>query len=736
VNLPYRKNNQQLKGEGLMQHHGVLHGINLTLVSILRGGGKTSLQKTKQLAWTGIVLLFVILQPTWVTAQTCVTPPDGLVAWWPGNGDAKDVAGGQDGTLQNGATFATGMVGQAFSLAGNQQAVLIGNPTNLQLQSFTIDAWIKRSAASVGANLDYGQIFTYGLNGIAFGLRDEGRLFLSKVGVSGVFSDPLRVTDTNFHHVAVTKSGSTVVFYVDGIAGPAPAYDPGFTFTTNVAIGVRGDDLSESFPGLIDEVEIFNRTLSAEEIQSIYNAGSAGKCLPTPGCLPALQDPVSRWSAEGNANDSVDGNNGTLQNGATFAAGKIGQAFSFDGVDDFVEVPDSSSWDFGTGNFSVGGWFKGDALPSFPYATFIGRNTGTGDGWGDIDWNIHILANGKPEFQASNNGSPGVTLSAPTNVVDNQWHHIAVTRTGNRFDIYIDGISEANITSVIIVRNTANPVRFGWAYAHTSYLNSLIDEVEIYNRALSASEIQAIFKKGAPELCNGVDDNCNDQIDDDPVDAGQACETGEPGVCNPGTTICTEGALSCQPDNPLCPLMETCGNCADDDGDGKIDWLDSDCTAADLSIKKAALNLSKPLVSGDDKISLTGSFAQATIDPPTEGATLAFIKPGTGSEDPDTVLACIQIPANATGWVMKNGPKWSFKDVKGGSLGDPNSKDALAIKFNTKKLIDEVSATISEAEVGALQDGDVSTQLSIGAHGWQSTQPWRLKSKAKQLVTP
>jgi PKD repeat protein len=110
-------------------------------------------------------------------------------------------------------------------------------------------------------------------------------LFLSAVDFSDVRSGALRVTDTSFHHVAVTKSGSTVKFYVDGVEETAPAYDPGFSFTTDVAIGNRGDLLGptfiqDTFTGVIDEVEIFARALSAPEIQAIFSAGSAGKCKP------------------------------------------------------------------------------------------------------------------------------------------------------------------------------------------------------------------------------------------------------------------------------------------------------------------------------------------------------------------------------------------------------------------------------------------------------------------------
>ena len=231
----------------------------------------------------------------------CAPAPAGLVSWWPGNGNAADITGGDNGTPTNNATFAAGKVGQAFRFDGSGDAVLVGNPTQLRLQSFTIDAWIKRASATV-ASLDEPQIpagafFSYGLGGYAFGILDDGELLFAQIGASFISSGPLRVTDTDYHHVAVTKSGSTVTFYVDGAAGIPAGYNASFTFTSSAAIGAAGDTLRYSFLGDIDEVEIFNRALSLDEIRAILAAGSAGKCNPI-ACTLA---PSSATNAVGTA---------------------------------------------------------------------------------------------------------------------------------------------------------------------------------------------------------------------------------------------------------------------------------------------------------------------------------------------------------------------------------------------------------------------------------------------------
>ena len=140
-------------------------------------------------------------------------------------------------------------------------------------------------------------------------------------------------------HLACTYDRQTVHLYVNGVQVDSAAATQAIpTASTNLVIGKEDGFTDRNFDGLMDEVEIFSRALSDSEIQAIFDAGSAGKCRT---CVPPPASMVSWWPGDENANDIQGNNNGTLQNGATFAAGKVGQAFSFDGVNDFIEVPNS-----------------------------------------------------------------------------------------------------------------------------------------------------------------------------------------------------------------------------------------------------------------------------------------------------------------------------------------------------------------------------------------------------------
>ena len=210
-------------------------------------------------------------------AQTCAPVPYGLVGWWGGEGNAKDVLGFNNGTLYGNATFGPGEVGQAFYFDGHGSSVTLANNPNLQLQDFTIEAWIRLSSLTRPGSDEL--IFSYGDGGYGFGISPDGTPFITSVDYDNT-KPAYQITDTNFHHLAVTKSGTTVVFYVDGVAYPASPYSTSYSFYTSPAIGARGDDPggTSDFLGEIDEVSIYNYALAASDVQSIYNAGNAGKC--------------------------------------------------------------------------------------------------------------------------------------------------------------------------------------------------------------------------------------------------------------------------------------------------------------------------------------------------------------------------------------------------------------------------------------------------------------------------
>jgi hypothetical protein len=229
-------------------------------------------------------------------APICVRPPAGLISWWPGDGDANDIVDANHGTLQNGATFATGKVGQAFAFDGVDdfvEAPTSGFPTGSSDR--TLELWIRIDASMVFTS----EVFFVGYG--AFGSAGQTYQLGANYGTTLFFSSwghalpgPMLSTD-EWHHVAVTNIGSMVALYVDGAlvntaTWPAESiYTPG---DTQFYIGKAGPyDSYRRLQGSVDEVSIYNRALSAQEILVIFRAGSAGKCTnqtPVALALPWL----------------------------------------------------------------------------------------------------------------------------------------------------------------------------------------------------------------------------------------------------------------------------------------------------------------------------------------------------------------------------------------------------------------------------------------------------------------
>jgi hypothetical protein len=231
-------------------------------------------------------------------AQSCLPPPDQLVAWWPGNGSPADIVGGHHGTLHNGASFAPGLVGQAFRFDGIDDFVQIADAPALRPARISIAVWVQFQ----GLDSNTSGLAQPGTQYLVFKKNSRDSNFegyeLSKHRFDGAEVTHFMVTSAageqvgptsgkpivigSWYHLAGTYDGSMVRFYINGMLEEArPASFPLDFGTTPLFFGQTGVAAFDGkLNGLLDEVELYSRALTSAEILGLYQAGSAGKCQP------------------------------------------------------------------------------------------------------------------------------------------------------------------------------------------------------------------------------------------------------------------------------------------------------------------------------------------------------------------------------------------------------------------------------------------------------------------------
>jgi hypothetical protein len=224
-----------------------------------------------------------------VNAIPCTAAASGLISWLPGDGNANDLLGSNNAVMQDGATFASGKVGQAFNFtnapnASSGQHASVATPVGLPVGNAarTIELWFRTasdlSTSPNAALVQYGAPTIEQTFGLITSATAPGKLSFSGGG------DDLAGTTTlqpnTWYHAAVTYDAATVRLYLNGQLESIKA-----TTLLNTTLDADGLTIglrpgTSVWNGQLDEIDIFNRALSLAEIQSIYYAGAMGKCAP------------------------------------------------------------------------------------------------------------------------------------------------------------------------------------------------------------------------------------------------------------------------------------------------------------------------------------------------------------------------------------------------------------------------------------------------------------------------
>ena len=436
------------------------------------------------------------------SCRPCTRLPDGATNWWRAEDTGSDEIGTGDGTLVGDTTYADGKVGRGFQFDGNGDRVDLNGTTlgDFGASAFTVALWMRPDISPGSDAYIVGRSNPNG--GLGWDIRQTNRT-IRVVGVDGwgfniTSGDVLAVG--SWHHVALvggldSGSGDDVVLYVDGsTAGTSGRSTVGFT-TNPLRLGFATNYGGSAFQGLLDEIQIFDRALAEEEIQTLANADSTGVCTD---CTPPPGNMVSWWQAEDSTEDTVGDNDGSLVSGATYDLGLVGQAFDLQGSGDHVAVADDPSLSFGTTDpMTIDLWIYRTGADTAQH--IVGKRSGC-DG-GPFNYQIVLDPGGGGVCFAGNNGAVvrACSTGGDTDLPMNTWSHLAATFDGSTMRLYIDGQEAAQAVNPLGTPDSS-PLTIGTSGSCADF-DGLIDEVEIHSRALSRDEVYAIHNAGAFGKC-------------------------------------------------------------------------------------------------------------------------------------------------------------------------------------------------------------------------------------------
>jgi len=226
-------------------------------------------------------------------------------------------------------------------------------------------------------------------------------------------------------------------------------------------------------------------------------------------CVSAPANIVGWWPGDGSTNDIAGTNNSTLQGGAgVTAAGLDGLAFSFDGTNNYVQISDSLT--LNPTNLTIETWVLFSALNSWVSGAPAGdqyivfkQNTRSGNFEGYDLSKTRVGGSDVFRFTVSSASGQSVELHSTTVLATGVWYHVAGVRGSNFTQIYVNGGLEGQAAVSFPQDYGAHPLYFGTsgnAY-WDGRLQGRLDEVSLYNRALSATEISEIYSADASGKC-------------------------------------------------------------------------------------------------------------------------------------------------------------------------------------------------------------------------------------------
>ncbi len=446
-----------------------------------------------------------------------------LVGWWQLDVDMADSIGGNHGKIENGPQWVeNGVVGGALQLDGEDDYVSL--PIGSLISSLTDSTF----AVWVNVNSSAGQwqrIFDFGSGESTYmfftprsGYSNQEMRFTMAAGGSltdeDITSAPMTLPD-GWHHVAVTinTANNTHTLYLDGkvvASNNGARYTPGsLGVTTNNWLGRSQYSVDPYLKGSLDDFRIYNYALSDNEISQLSQSGKSQKAVvavvkddkkieidvePDVEAVQSFDESLVGWwqldvDAAGSTGHS---NHGKVMNNPQWVDGKIGGGLKFDGEDDYVELPIGSL---------ISELERATIMVWMDFSNEGGAWQRIFDFGTDTTNYICLLprmeANGPLHIGIAAGQGERTELDAQTGTLPTGWHHVAVVLEPGNMHLYLDGKVVASTEGWYVLKDlgvTTNNWLGRSQYLSDAYFNGSLDDLRIYNRALTGAQIGEIYK--------------------------------------------------------------------------------------------------------------------------------------------------------------------------------------------------------------------------------------------------
>ncbi|MEI6438478.1 MAG: LamG domain-containing protein, partial [Candidatus Omnitrophota bacterium] len=413
----------------------------------------------------------------------------GLRGWWKlddGSGSflLDSSIYSNNATSSGSPTWANGMINGGLTFASGKSAAATGSSSNAVSGAFTASAWIYPTASGIGYQSFLVQ--RSGCGSFNFQMYSSAAECANKllVNIEAVSGSQYQVCTT----AAVTLNqwalytgvydGTNLKIYKNGVldntANIGAVSIRGGAYNTNIG----HDSCGSAFRGTLDDVRIYNTALTANEISRLYQDGM-------PSGLKGWWkfDDASGTSA---VDSSIYAHTGTLTNPPTWTTGTKSGALSFSGTNQYVQVGNQSSLNI-TGALTLAAWINPAVLGS-GYKTVVAKRTAGGA------TNYEVSLDTTTGAIIFYNGTIYLSSYIPP---ANKWTYIAVTVDGTSLLFYADGILVDSKTIVSLTTNAGSFAIGRPGDSAAQYFNGKIDDVRVYNRAISAAEDRAIYDDAA-----------------------------------------------------------------------------------------------------------------------------------------------------------------------------------------------------------------------------------------------